>query len=164
MTIIRKMVETDDAPVSRVVSECYGFIAEPDGITRSQLTLLLAERCQPEHMAAHRRRLACHVAEVDGQVAGFIACSEGRIEELFVHPKHHRSGIATALYRKAESECRQAKLTVGTTGYGLPFYLAMGMRVTGKRLVTIGPLAGRQVTELERGVVRAGDCLCLLCE
>jgi GNAT superfamily N-acetyltransferase len=108
-------------------------------------------------MAAHRRRLACHVAEVDGQVAGFIACSPGRIEELFVHPKHHHCGIATALFRKTESECRHATLTVGTTGYGLPFYQAMGMRVTGKRLVTIGPLAGREVTELEREVVRPGE-------
>jgi GNAT superfamily N-acetyltransferase len=151
------MVETDDVPVSRVVSECYSFIAGPDGISRSQLARLIAERCQPEHMAAHRRRLACHVAEVDGQVAGFIAFSAGRIEELFVHPKHHRSGIATALFRKAESECGGSTLTVGTTGYGLPFYQAMGMRVTGKRLVTIGPLAGRQVTELACGAVRPGD-------
>jgi len=150
MIAIRTMVEADDIPVSQIVSKCYGLIAERDGISRTQLEGLIAERCQPEHMAASRDRFTCRVAEVDGQVAGFIASSGSRIEELFVHPGHQRHGIAAALFRNVESECTDPVLTAGTTGYGVPFYLAMGMHVTGKRLVMFGPLKGRELTELEK--------------
>jgi GNAT superfamily N-acetyltransferase len=101
-------------------------------------------------MAINRTKFTCYVAEVDGKVVGFMASSGSRVEELFVHPKHHRHGIAAALFRKAESECRDSVLTVGTTGYGLPFYQAMGMHVTGTRVVTFGPLEGRELTELEK--------------
>ena len=73
------MTETDDDRVSRIVSECYCCIAGSDRITHSQLDRLIAERCQPEHMAANRGRFVCHVAEVDDRVVGFIAYSVGRI-------------------------------------------------------------------------------------
>lgn len=146
---IRQMTQ-DDLAVSQIVSECYRFIAESDGLTLEQRNRMITERCQPEHMAANRARYACHVAEVDGTVVGFIASSGSNIEELFVHPKHHRRGIATALFRKAESDCRHSVLTVGTTGYGAPFYQAMGMQITEKRPVTFGPLEGKELIQLEK--------------
>ena len=46
------------------------------------------------HAAENRGRFTCRVAQVDGKVVGFLASSGGRIEELFVHPKQHRHGIA----------------------------------------------------------------------
>lgn len=144
------MTQQDDMVVSGIVSECYHFIAKPNGLTLEQRNRMIAERCQPEHMAINRARYNCHVAEVDGAVVGFIAFSGSNIEELFVHPKYHRRGIATALFRKAESECRCSVLTVGTTGYGIPFYQAMGMQITGKRTVTFGPLKGRELIQLEK--------------
>lgn len=150
MTTIRPMLEADDIPVAQIVAACYRFIANTDGLTRGQLDRLIAERCQPQHMAANRGRFTCRVAEVEGKVVGVIASSGSRIEELFVHPRHHRHGVATTLFRKAESDCQHSLLTVGTTGNGLPFYRAMGMRVTGRRLVTFGPLEGRELTELEK--------------
>jgi uridine phosphorylase len=150
MMIIRKMTEQDDMAVSQIVSACYRIIAEPDGITLDQRDRLIAERCQPEHMAINRARYTCHVADSDGSVVGFIASSGSDIEELFVHPKHHRRGIATALFRKAEADGEHSVLTVGTTGYGIPFYKAMGMCITGKRLVTFGPLEGKELIQLEK--------------
>ena len=147
---IRPMQEFDDLPVSCIVSDCYRLIAEPDGLTSEQRDRMIAERCQPAHMASHRARFTCHIAEQDARVVGFIAASGSDVEELFVDPKHHRRGIATALFRKVEADCQDSVLTVGTTGFGLPFYQAMGMQVTDSRLVTFGPLEGRQLIQLEK--------------
>ena len=136
--------------MSWIVSESYRLISEPDGLTPDQRDRMIAERCQPEHMAINRERYTCHVAEVDGAVVGFIAASDNNIEELFVAPGRHRQGIATALFRKVEADCQHSVLTVGTTGYGVPFYEAMGMRITGKRPVTFGPLEGQELIQLKK--------------
>jgi GNAT superfamily N-acetyltransferase len=145
---IRTMMESDDERVSDIVSQCYRLIAESDGLTQEQCDRSILERSQPEHMASHRARFACHVAEQNGSVVGFIAVSGSNVEELFVDPKCHRCGVATALFRKVESDCEAPILTVGTTGYGVPFYEAMGMHITGRRLVTFGPLKGRELIQL----------------
>ena len=144
------MTEQDDIPVSEVVSNCYRLIAKPDGLSLEQRDRMIAERSQPDHMAVHRDRFTCHVAETEGPVVGFIAASSSNIEELFVAPRFHRRGIATALFRKVEADCQDSVLTVGTTGFGVPFYEAMRMRITGKRTVTFGPLEGRALIQLEK--------------
>ena len=46
MMTIRLMTEQDDVPVSRIVSGCYRFIAEPDGLTTEQLDRMISERCR----------------------------------------------------------------------------------------------------------------------
>jgi GNAT superfamily N-acetyltransferase len=150
MMTIRPMTQQDDGAVSLIVSECYRFIAATDGIPPEQRERLIAERCQPEHMAINRARYTCHVAEDEGVVVGFIAASASNIEELFVHPARHRRGIATALFHKLEATSRGDVLTVSTTGFGIPFYEAMGMQITGKRMVSFGPLKGRELIQLEK--------------
>ena len=37
------------------------------------------------------------VAEVDDQPRGYIACSDGWIDQLYVHPDHHGQGVGGAL-------------------------------------------------------------------
>ena len=84
---------------------------------------------------------------------GMVAVCGASIEELWVHPSHHRRGIGRELFRHTEQSARKAghpKLIVSTTGYGKPFYEAMGMQVVGKARVTFGPLVGRELTVLEK--------------
>ena len=146
------MTELDDSPVSQIVSDCNRLIAEPDGLTPEQCDKMITERCQPEHMAENRERFTCHVAEEDGATIGFIASSSNKIEELFVDPNYHRQGIATALFQKTESGCKGSILKVETTGFGIPFYEAQGMKISGNRLVTCGPLDGKELIQLEKKV------------
>lgn len=157
MMTIRPMRECDDHPVSRILCECCRLVAEADGFTPEQHARMLSERCQPKHMSGHRARFTCYVAEWNGSVAGFIAGSGGNVEELFVDPRRHRRGIATALFRELESDCQGSVLTVSTTGFGVPFYEAMGMHVTGRRRVTFGPLEGREVIQLEKKRPKAAE-------
>ena len=153
MITIREMTESDATAVSRIVSECYRFIATPDGLTRTQLDAMLRERCRPEHMLVVRSRFQCFVAEIERDVVGLLALGGSNIEESFVLPARHRQGVGSALFGHAEQRVRSGghpKMTVSTTGYGRPFYEAMGMNVVGTRRVTFGPLEGRDLVTLEK--------------
>jgi GNAT superfamily N-acetyltransferase len=150
MITIRQMTEQDDIVVSRIVSDCFRLIADPDGFTPDQLDRMLSERGSPENMKIYREKFTCYVAEIDSVVVGFVAFSPGEIEELFVHPNCHRKGIATALFKKTELECRGPVISVNTTGYGKPFYESMGMRVVGRIDVTFGPLEGKELIRMEK--------------
>ncbi len=152
---IKPMRASHDRQVSNLVSACCRLMAEPDGFTEEQLNNMLKERCLPEHIAAIRDRFDCWVAEQDRRVAGYVALCGYSIEELWVRPSYHRQGVGTALFEHAEQEVRQAgygKLAALTTGYGIPFYEAMGMQVVGRRRVTFGPLEGRQLTALAKAL------------
>jgi putative acetyltransferase len=50
------------------------------------------------------------VGEVDGTVVGFIMIAGDEVEQVFVDPAHHGSGIAAPLLAEAERQ-------VGATGY-----------------------------------------------
>ncbi len=121
-------------------------------ITDEQLAGLL--RAHGVKRAAEIRALwECLVAEEDGQPVGMIAFSEDEIQNLWVRPAFHRRGIGSALFRAAEATIRntgQPRMCVCTTGYGRPFYEAMGMTVVGKKKIDTGPMVGGETTVLER--------------
>ena len=155
MITIREMTESDATAASRIVSECYRFIAGPDGFTNAQLDALLRERCRPDQMVAMRSQFQCFVAKIENEVVGLLALDGNSIEELFVPPARHRQGVGSALLRHAERRVHAGgylRMTVSTTGYGRPFYETMGMHVVGTSRVTFGPLAGRDLVMLEKDI------------
>jgi len=152
---IRPMTESDDTIITQLRAAGYRFIAGPDGFTDEQLEFLLRDRCGLDYTAWAREKWPCYVAEDDGEVVGTIAVGDNVIEELWVSPAHHRKGSGTALFRKAEELIRQAgykTMTVSTSGYGRPFYEAVGMKVAGYKIVPNGPLAGRRHMVLEKAL------------
>ena len=53
------------------------------------------------------------VAELDGQVAGFLALSDDEITWTYVHPRSYRRGVGTALLRHVtDGSTRRLELTV----------------------------------------------------
>ncbi len=53
------------------------------------------------------------VAELDGQVAGFLALSDDEVTWTYVHPRFYRRGVGTALLRQVtEGSARRLELTV----------------------------------------------------
>jgi len=149
---VRRATAADDRAISDIICAGYRFIAGPDGITDEQLVgLLRAHRV--ERAAEIRALWQCLVAEEDGQLVGMIAFSEDEIQNLWVRPDSHRRGIGSALFRAAEAAIRntgQARMCVCTTGYGRPFYEAMGMVFVGERGITVGPMKGGRVSVLEK--------------
>jgi len=150
------MTVSDDDAVADLRAAGYRFIAGPDGFTDDQVAQLLRDRCGLDYTAWARQQWSCFVAEEDGQILGTIAVGGNAIEELWVSPAHHRTGIGSALFRLAEELIRQAgheTMIVSTSGYGRPFYEAMGMTVAGDKIVPNGPLAGRRHLVLEKVVL-----------
>ena len=150
--MVRQAVAVDDHAISDIICEGYRFIAGPDGITDEQLAALL--RPHGVGRAAEIRALwQCLVAEEDGQIVGMVAFSEDEIQHLWVRPDSHRRGLGSALFRAAEAVIRntgQPRMCVCTTGYGRPFYEAMGMTLVGKRRIDCGPMEGGEITVLEK--------------
>jgi ribosomal protein S18 acetylase RimI-like enzyme len=53
------------------------------------------------------------VAELDGQVAGFLALSDDEVTWTYVHPRFYRRGVGTALLRHVtDGSTRRLELTV----------------------------------------------------
>lgn len=72
-----------------------------------------------------------HVAERDGTILGFIAVREKKhLFHMFVDKRHHRQGIARALWAVARQCAIEAGnpgvFTVNSSNYALPVYKAMG--------------------------------------
>lgn len=76
---------------------------------------------------------AYHVAEIDGELAGFIAIRERQhLYHMFVAKRFHRRGVARALWDVARRAAIVAggdgSFTVNASNYALPVYQAMGFQ------------------------------------
>ena len=72
-----------------------------------------------------------HVAERDAQIVGFIAVRDQQhLYHMFVDKRHHRQGIARAMWAVARQAALDAGgngvFTVNSSNYAVPAYLAMG--------------------------------------
>jgi ribosomal protein S18 acetylase RimI-like enzyme len=69
------------------------------------------------------------VAEVDGEVAAFLALGE-RVDHLYVHPDHYRQGLGSALLRAAQAARPRLELWVFQRNTAaIAFYEAHGFTV-----------------------------------
>ncbi|MDQ1832977.1 GNAT family N-acetyltransferase [Massilia scottii] len=76
-----------------------------------------------------------HVAEIDGELAGFIAVRERRhLYHMFVGKHFHGRGVARAMWDVARREAidggGDGSFTVNSSNYALPVYQAMGFERT----------------------------------
>lgn len=97
--------EADDAPAIARIHRLAMRISLP----------FLPELHTPEEdLGFVRDRLmaanAVWVAEVDGEVVGYIAFHEGWIDHLFIHPDHQGKGLGPALLDKALEDGTERKL------------------------------------------------------
>lgn len=77
------------------------------------------------------RGFVYHVAEIDGELAGFVAVRErSHLFQLFVGKRWHRRGVARALWevaRRAACEGGHPGVrTVNASNYAVPVYEALG--------------------------------------
>ena len=99
---------------------------------------------RPPDVAAWERSFAgrtAFVVEVDGQVAGFGDLGAGGyLDRLYVHRRHQRRGVASALAEALEEEAARrgaAELTADASITALPFFTRRGYETvaTQERLV-----------------------------
>jgi GNAT superfamily N-acetyltransferase len=78
-----------------------------------------------------------YVAETNESIVGFSHVVPGEIVAIFVHPKHVRQGIASALVRHAIVKARTTlggKIKIDSTLNAEQFYKTMGFIKTGERI------------------------------
>lgn len=131
---IRPLLDTDIAAAARLLATLTDdFIApEISPASAGAFKLLHNEAGIRGFVAAG---IVYHVAEIDGSLAGFIALRENQhIFHMFVDQRHHRKGIATALWQVARAAAIQAGnaglFTVNASNYALPVYQSMGFERT----------------------------------
>lgn len=87
-----------------------------------------------DEWTARLARLHTLVAEVSGEIAGFLSYEpDGHIDLLFTLPKHARTGVASALYAAAETALADAGVEALFTEASLvarPFFAGRGFIVT----------------------------------
>jgi GNAT superfamily N-acetyltransferase len=83
-----------------------------------------------------------HVAEVDGELAGFVAIRErSHVYSLYVDKRFHRRGIARRLWETARDVAlgpgHPGAFTVNASNYAMPFYASLGFVPTAPTQVRI---------------------------
>jgi GNAT superfamily N-acetyltransferase len=83
-----------------------------------------------------------HVAEVDGELAGFIAIRErSHVYSLYVDRRWHRRGIARRLWETARDAAlgpgHPGAFTVNSSNHAMPFYASLGFVPTAPTQVAI---------------------------
>lgn len=115
---------SDDAPaMSRILWDCFEISLPflPQLHTRDEHVAWFRGHLMPEHEV--------WVAEVDGEVAGYIGYRRGWIQHLFIHPDAQGRGIGPALLAKALATGRPMQLwTFQQNARARRFYEARGFR------------------------------------
>ena len=76
------------------------------------------------------------IAEIGGQIAGFIGMKPQHVEMLFTHPAYARCGVASALYRHAMKQGPAgASMTTDASLEARPFFERQGWRVQREEVV-----------------------------
>lgn len=150
--MVRKMNAADVPRAGDVLADAHRFIAGPDRFSPLELAALLEKCATPGAVRTMMAERRCFVALKDDLIVGVLTVNADQIADLFVDPAFHRQGFGRELFAAAVRVVHEAghgRLWLVTTGYGIPFYRAMGMEVTGPVPVTSGPLLGRTITRLE---------------
>jgi ribosomal protein S18 acetylase RimI-like enzyme len=99
--------------------------------TPANRAVFLAEQGEDGMRGFLAKGFVYHVAEVDGELAGFIAIRErSHVYSLYVDKRFHRRGIARALWDAARAAAvgpgHPGFFTVNASNHALPFYASLG--------------------------------------
>lgn len=109
---------------------------EPSGAGAEPYLASVSEHAERQYLESPR--YAYRVAELDGELVGFIAMRDNRhLFHLFVDSAHHRKGIARALWEQARQASLRAagplaEFTVNSSLNAVPVYRSFGFVPAGE--------------------------------
>ena len=146
--IVRPMLTSELKPVRCLLTDCYRWLAEQERWGDEALKEILQVRASIETIQAEAHSQRWLVATIAEQTVGVVAVDRDEIARLYVDPAHHRMGIGAKLFKAALeliSEAGHGEAMLGSNESALPFYQAMGMRVTDRRAYGLFGFGGHTV-------------------
>lgn len=121
--MILRPATPDDAPALAAIHilamRTLAFL--PQLHTVKEAVVWMSETVLPTHRVT--------VAEADGKACGYIACSEGWIDQLYVHPDHQGRGVGARLLESVLAEGGSRQLwTFQQNARARAFYESRGFR------------------------------------
>jgi GNAT superfamily N-acetyltransferase len=157
-----RAMERDDIPkVSDLLCACYGWLAEREPLTPREVRFLVEQRGSIDTVKRESETESYFVACDDAEIAGMVSVRGNEITKLYVHPKCHRKGLGRMLYEKAEEVILGAGYTriklvaIGETP--VPFYGAMGMKISGRKPWKAAGESGREAILMEKSLTAEPD-------
>jgi ribosomal protein S18 acetylase RimI-like enzyme len=152
---IEPMTDTDHAEVSKLLRDCFNWLAEREGFTDRQREFLVGPRSDEATLRIESQTRPHLVArDKDGTIMGMAAVREDEIARLYVHPQYHGRGVGKALFCAAESMIRQAGFTEVTAAAlvenAAAFYRAQGMHEIGRQSYEPQIFGNREVVLLAK--------------
>jgi ribosomal protein S18 acetylase RimI-like enzyme len=141
MTRLRALTP-EDIPAAAALLRCAAeeFILHES--SPADGALFLAEQGEEGIRGFLAKGYVYHVAEVDGELAGFIAIRErSHVYSLYVDKRFHRRGIARRLWDAAREAAlgpdHPGAFTVNSSNHAMPFYASLGFVPTAPTQVSI---------------------------
>jgi GNAT superfamily N-acetyltransferase len=141
MTRLRALSPDDIPAAAALLRRAAEEFILPES-TPSDGAAFLAEQGEDGIRRFFAQGFVYHVAEVDGELAGFIAIRErSHVYSLYVDKRFHRRGIARALWEAGREAAlgpgHPGAFTVNSSNHALPFYASLGFVPTAAMQVGI---------------------------
>ncbi len=137
-TMIRYSVDCDCESIAALFTASVHQIAARS-YSPEQLAAWTPEPPDLEHWQARLAGLETLLAEVEGEMAGFICFTgSGHIEMLFTAPSFSRRGVASRLYKAAVSKMLASGVTELSTEASIearPFFESKGFKIAEVQVV-----------------------------
>lgn len=149
--VVRPIAPTDYENVCAIHRESYYYLAPRESWTPAQAEKLLAE-ITPENVRGRAEKQQCWVAEIDGQVVGFVSVWRDTLTQIHILPAKHGCGIGRELFAVAEQAIFRAghsRMLVTSTVSSVPFYEKVGMHAVAQEH---SPGTGIRITRLEKAI------------
>ncbi len=146
--VIRDMRKNDIAAISDIICACYRWLAEMEGYTTRETSLLIEKRGSCKALTEQQRECHFIVAEINDELKGASSIHKNEIMKLYVDPNHFCKGIGSALFTYAEkiiAEQGYDNILLGAFPSSAGFYEAMGMELENEKISAGGPLKGRRI-------------------
>lgn len=152
---IRPMMDEDVPDVSKLLCDCFRWLAKRESFTAEQLDFLL-DRASQETVRKESRTRTHLVAYENRMIAGLVVVNGDEIARLYVHPRLHRQGIGKMLFETAENLIRQSGFAEANVAAlvdnAFRFYKAMGMTEIGRQVYEPQVFLGRKVILMNKAL------------
>lgn len=141
--------------MSQIVCAGYRWLAEREGFTQEELNRLITQRGSEQAIRSQSLAYRFLVATKADLVVGAVAIKKNEVTKLYVDSEFHRQGIGRTLFRAAEEIIAgdgHKELFLGAFPSSVPFYEAIGLRISSTQVKHCGLLAGRQCAIMKKAL------------